>query len=105
MTKYRLNAAENGAVTLNFVPKTKTANGKRVVTYSNYMRLIPGEIYKEDDEAVLDFLKNHMSKVNYTTAAEKALKDNNVPYEIERCHSCGGKIKKLKYHTVEVIDE
>lgn len=105
MTKYRLNIAEGGTVTLNFVPRTKEVNGKKITTYNNYMRLSPGIIYEEDDEILLDFLKDHMSKVAYTAAAEKILRDNNIPYEIERCRSCGGKIKKLKYHTVEVIDE
>lgn len=105
MTKYRLNAADSGQVTLNFVPKTKIVGGRPTVTYSNYMRLAPDTVYETDDEAMLVFLRNHLTKVRYTASAEKALKENGVPYEIEICPSCGGRIKKLKYHTVEVLDE
>ena len=105
MTNYRLNAAESGAITFNFVPVTKLVNGHNTVTYSNYMRLVPGEIYETDDEAQLEFWRNHITKIRYSASAENALKENNVPYEVVMCPTCGGRIKKLKYHTVEVFDE
>ena len=104
MTEYRLNKAEKVSVTINNVAKTKIYNGKSIVTYSNYIRLAPNTVYKTDDEAMLNFFRNYRRKVRYTAEIERALKDNNVPYEIEFCRSCGGKIKKISYRLVEVLD-
>ena len=103
MTEYRLNKAEKVAVTINNVAKTKEINGKSVVTYSNYIRLTPNTVYKTDDEAMLNFFRNYKRKVRYNAEIERALKQNNVPYEIEYCKSCGGKIKKISYRPVEVM--
>ena len=104
MTKYRLNKAEKVSVTVNNVAKTKEINGKPIVTYSNYIRLAPNEVYKTDDEAMLNFFRQYKQKVRYTAEIERALKENNVPYDIEYCRSCGGKIKKISYHPIEVLD-
>ena len=104
MTEYRLNKAEKVSVTINNVAKTKVINGKSIVTYSNYIRLAPNTVYKTDDEAMLNFFRAYKRKVRYTAEIERALKDNNVPYEIELCRSCGGKIKKISYRVVEVLD-
>lgn len=104
MTEYRLNKAEKVSVTINNVAKTKDYNGKSIVTYSNYIRLAPNMVYKTDDEAMLNFFRNYRRKVRYTAEVERALKDNGVPYEIEFCRSCGGKIKKISYRLVEVLD-
>ena len=104
MTEYRLNKAEKVSVTINNVAKTKIYNGKSIVTYSNYIRLAPNTVYKTDDEAMLNFFRNYKRKVRYTAEIERALKDNGVPYEIEFCRSCGGKIKKISYRLVEVLD-
>lgn len=104
MTEYRLNKAEKVSVTINNVAKTKVINGKSIVTYSNYIRLAPNTVYKTDDEAMLNFFRAYKRKVRYTAEIERALKENNVPYEIEMCRSCGGKIKKISYRVVEVLD-
>ena len=104
MTEYRLNKDEKVSVTINNVAKTKVINGKSIVTYSNYIRLAPNTVYKTDDEAMLNFFRAYKRKVRYTAEIERALKDNNVPYEIEMCRSCGGKIKKISYRVVEVLD-
>ena len=104
MTEYRLNKAEKVRVLINNVAKTKTINGKSIVTYSNYINLVPGVVYKTDDEAMLNFFRNYKRKVRYNAEVERALKENNVPYEIELCRSCGGKIKKISYRPVEVIE-
>lgn len=103
MAKYRLNSAEKVQVTINNVAKTKKINGKEIVTYSNYIRLVPGVIYETDDEAMLNFFMNYKRKVRYNADIERALKSNNVPYDIEYCRSCGGKIKKISYKVVEVL--
>lgn len=104
MTEYRLNKAEKVRVLINNVAKTKVINGKSIVTYSNYINLVPGVVYKTDDEAMLNFFRNYKRKVRYNAEVERALKENNVPYEIELCRSCGGKIKKISYRPVEVIE-
>lgn len=104
MTKYRLNKAEKVSVTINNVARTKIMNGKAIVTYSNYIRLVPDKVYETDDEAMLNFFRNYKRKVRYNAEVERALKENNVPYEIELCRSCGGKIKKISYRPVEVIE-
>ena len=104
MAKYRLNAAEKVQVTINNVAKTKILNGKEIVTYSNYIRLVPGVTYETDDEAMLNFFRQYKRKVRYNAELERALKMNGVPYETEYCRSCGGKIKKISYKVVEVID-
>ena len=84
--------------------KTKIINGKAVVTYSNYINLVPNVVYKTDDEAMLNFFRNYKRKVRYNAEIERALKENGVPYEIEMCRSCGGRIKKISYRPVEVIE-
>ena len=104
MTQYRLNKAEKVQVTINNVARTKVINGKAIVTYSNYIRLAPDKVYKTDDEAMLNFFRNYKRKVKYNANLETALKANDVPYEIEYCRSCGGKVKKISYAVVEVME-
>ena len=103
--KYRLNKAETVPVTLYNVAKTKHINGKDIVTYSNYIRMIPGEEYETDDEAMLNWFRKHRRKVKYSQALAKTLSENGVPFDTEFCRSCGGKIKKISYQIVEVYDE
>ena len=106
MAKYRLNKAENVRVTINNVAKTKIlSNGRKVVTYSNYIVLYPGKVYTSDDEAMLNFFRKHKRKVKYSYDLETRLRDNGVPYEITYCKSCGGRVKKISYTVVEVFDE
>lgn len=104
MTKYRLNRAENVSVTINNVARTKIMNGKAIVTYSNYIRLVPGKVYETDDEAMLNFFRAYKRKVRYNTELEEALKKNDVPYETEYCRTCGGRVKKISYRVVEVME-
>lgn len=104
MTQYRLNKAEDVQVTINNVAKTKNINGKAIVTYNNYIRLAPDKVYETDDEAMLNFFRTYKRKVRYNKEVEEALKANDVPYEIERCRSCGGVVKKISYAVVEVMD-
>lgn len=104
MAKIRLNKAERVSVTINNVPKTKIMNGKPIVTYSNYIRIAPNEVLKTDDEAMIAFFKAYKRKVRYNAELEQALKQNDVPYEVEYCKSCGGRVKKISYRVVEVMD-
>jgi len=103
--KYRLNKAETVPVKLYQVARTKVINGKSIVTYSNYIKLIPGEEYESDDEAMLDWFRQYKRKVRRSASVEEALNRANVPYDIELCRSCGGRVKKIVYHPVEVYDE
>lgn len=102
--KYSLNKAETVPITLNNVARTKVINGKNIVTYSNYIRLVPGKVYETDDEAMLNWFKAYRRKVKHSTALENTLKSNGVHYEIEMCRSCGGRIKKISYQVVEVYE-
>ena len=104
MTQYRLNKAERVQVTINNVAKTKIINGKAIVTYNNYIRLAPNKVYETDDEAMLNFFRSYKRKVRYTAELERTLKANGVPYEVERCKSCGGVVKKISYKVVEVME-
>lgn len=104
MAKYKLNKAENVQVTINNVAKTKIINGKAIVTYSNYIRLVPNKVYETDDEAMLNFFRSYKRKVRYNAQLENVLRSNGVPYEIEYCRSCGGKVKKISYRVVEVME-
>ena len=104
MTQYRLNKAERVQVTINNVAVTRNIHGKDIVTYSNYIKLTPGKVYETDDEAMIRFFKAYRRKVRYNPEIEQALKNNDVPYEIEYCKSCGGKIKKISYQMVEVME-
>ena len=103
--KYRLNKAETTPVTLYNVAKTKKVGGRSVVTYSNYIRLIPGEEYETDDKAMISFFENHKRKVRYKKELADTLTKNGVPFETEMCKSCGGRVKKISYQIVEVFDE
>lgn len=103
--KFRLNSAEKVAVTLYHVPKTKTINGKDIVTWNNFIRLVPNEEKVTDDEALIQYLRDYRRKVKHTSQLENLLKSKGVPYETEMCKSCGGRVKKIKYQLVEVYDE
>lgn len=104
--KYKLNDAEKRAVTLFYVPQTKRVNGRDIVTYpSNFIKLVPGEVYETDDNAMANYFKGYRQKAHYTKELENTLERNGVPYEIEMCKSCGGRVKKIKYQLVEVYDE
>lgn len=103
--KYRLNKAEKIPVTLYNVAKVRKINGRDVVTYANYIRLVPGEEYETEDAAMINWFREYKRKVKQSKSVEDALKNNNVPYEIELCRSCGGRVRKIVYNPVEVYDE
>lgn len=104
MAKYRLNSAETLPNTINNVAVTKIISGKSIVTYSNYMRLSPGVEYETDDPAMIEFFKTYRRKVKHTDTLEALLASSGVPYDIEYCRSCGGKVKKINYQVV-IVEE
>ena len=99
--QYRLYSVETAPVTLRMFPKT-LQNGK--VSYSHYQRLEPGKTYETHDPAQMDFLRENKIRVRYNAKLEATLKDAKVPYEVIRCKSCGGRVKKIEYNQVEVIE-
>lgn len=103
MAKLKLVDAETRSFSLNGVPRTKVVNGKTIADYRNYIRIAPKEIYETDDELLVDYLTNYKRKVRYNAELERALKQSNVPYEIEMCRSCGGRVKKISYRPIEVV--
>ena len=100
MVQYRLIDVETSPVTLRMFPKTV----KGRISYGHYQTLNPGVTYETDDPAQIDYLKNQKIKARYNANLEQVLKDAGVPYEVIRCRSCGGKVKKIEYSQVEVIE-
>lgn len=102
--KYRLNKAEIVPIRLYNVAATKNVNGRNIVTYTNSIKLAPNEVYETEDEAMIQWFRDYRRKVRYSKQLENTLKEADVPYEIELCRSCGGKIKKISYQVVEVME-
>ena len=99
--QYRLIECERIPVTLRMFPHTK--NGR--VSYNHYQRLEPGKTYETSDPAQIQYIKEHKEKVNYNKPLEDALKRIGADYEIIFCKSCGGKVRKIEYSNVEVIED
>lgn len=88
------------------VPKNLNLAGREngLVRY-RVIRLVPGKKYEiPEDKTLLSELKNATETEKYTEAKEAALIDAGVSYETVMCKSCGGRVKKLKYHIVEVVE-
>lgn len=103
--KYRLNKAETVPITLYKVAATKRLGGRDVVTFDNYLTLAPGKEYETDDVAMLNWLRDYKREVKQNARQlEEILKANGVPYEVRVCRSCGGKVKAVSYHVVEVYE-
>lgn len=98
--RYKLIEIEKNPVTLRSFPKTV----RNHVSYSHYQRLEPGKVYETDDEAQIQFLKEHRERVRYNASLEDALKAAGIPYEVIRCKSCGGRVRKIEYNNVEVME-
>lgn len=98
--QYKLIDIETQPVVLRMFPKTVGGH----VSYSHFQRLEPGKLYETDDKAQMEYIREHSVKVRYNPSIEKSLKDAGIPYEIIRCKSCGGRIRKIEYKNVEVIE-
>lgn len=103
--KYRLNEVESLQATINHVAKTKVIGGREIVTYDNYITLVPNKVYTTDDRALFNSLINHREEVRWTQAIEDTLKRHGINYEIKHCPRCGGRVKKISYQLVEAVDE
>lgn len=101
MVQYKLIDVETSPVTLRMFPKTVKGH----ISYGHYQTLNPGTVYETDDPAQIDYLRNQKIKARYNPNLEQVLTDAGVPYEVIRCRSCGGRVKKIEYSQVEVIEE
>lgn len=69
-----------------------------------YVTLSPGKHYKLlDDEMMAQITEKFKEKRKYSEALKKTLADAGVEYKEVLCKTCGGKVKKLEYKTVEVV--
>lgn len=98
--QYRLISVETEPVILRMYPKT--VNGH--VSYNHFTKLEPGKIYETDDPAQMTYLREHKEKARYRAELETLLKDAGIPYEIIKCRSCGGRVRKIQYNNIEVIE-
>lgn len=97
MKIFRLNHVLNASQQI--VAKT-VKDGK---IFHKLIRIEKGKTYElgdYDEESLTD----RITEVRYTKEAEQYLIDEGVDYDIKICRSCGGKKKKLKVKTVEILD-
>lgn len=70
-----------------------------------YIVLDPEQDYPlPEDETFLKSLKTAKFRKPYDRALEDVLKAYNIPYELEMCKSCGGRVKKIVYNPIEVVE-
>lgn len=82
---------------------TEVRGGRRA---TSYIIVEPGKEYslKDKSEDFIDSLKRSVVRRPYSQSLADILTKANVKYEIESCPVCGGRGKKLKYHTIEVYE-
>lgn len=101
MTQYKLIDAISAPVVLYRL----AAKPRNVITYDNHMRLEPKKVYvMPEDEVLAHSLTNYTEEKRYSAELEEALKACNADFEIKLCKSCGGKVRKIKYKVIEVIE-
>ncbi len=85
----------------------KSAQRKLIQTSDRtyqYVTLEPGKHYKLlSDEMMAQITEKFKEKRKYSAELERTLKDAGMDYEIVLCKTCGGRVKKLEYATVEVV--
>lgn len=74
------------------------------IVYSS-ITLYPGKQYELPEKDILDQLLRAKKKINYSSAAEAKLQSLGIKYEKKLCKACGGKVLKLEYNVVEVVDD
>ncbi|MBO0467857.1 hypothetical protein JZO73_09975 [Enterococcus plantarum] len=101
MSKYfKLIRAIDTITTLN------VASQKEGVTTYSHVRLKPGEKYELGDDKVFNqSLQNIQIERPYSQQLVKELMSLGVEYTESACKSCGGRIKKISYAAVEIIEE
>ena len=99
MAYYKLIDAIDVPVSLNVVTRE---NGR--TTYKR-MRLDPGVKYAiPDDPTLFQSIDEATTRVKYSKAFEDALQACGARYKVKMCPSCSGRVKKIEYHVVEVVE-
>ena len=97
--KYKLNEVVTSPTSF-YLPRT-AENGRR---RWGSVRLDPGKIYETDDPLLIESISaKGIVKVPYNPRLEEKLKELGKEYEVELCKSCGGRVKKIKYRAVEIL--
>lgn len=88
------------------VPRTVTvATRENNRTEYKRIRLEPHKKYElPSDTLLLEELKKATLRVKYSPEYEEILKKCGARYEVKLCPSCGGRVRKIEYHIVEVVE-
>lgn len=74
-------------------------------TANRMFNFFPGEIYAIGDDPILRAsIDGYKVKKPYKQDLESRLKDAGIAYEVVRCKSCGGMVRKIEYNVLEVIE-
>ena len=57
-----------------------------------------------EDKVLLEALRNKTIQKRYDSTMEEILKGAKIPYDVKKCNSCGGRIQKLFYKPVIVVE-
>lgn len=89
--------------TLTKINVARKVNG--IVRYG-HVSLNPGVKYElGDDEVFVNSLRSVTTQKPYSKELISILESYGVPYEEKFCRTCGGKVKKIAYNVVEVVEE
>lgn len=88
LTRYKLNKATHAPLTINLITITKRNNNKP-------LQLFPDVTYSTNDPTIIKTLQNYTIKPRYTEDLKQSLETHHIPYKIEYCQTCKGKVKKL----------
>lgn len=99
MAYFKLIDAIDVPINLNVVTRE---NG---ITAYKRLRLLPGKKYEvPEDKVLLQSITEATTRVKYTQAFIDALDACGARYEIKMCPTCSGRVKKIEYHVVEVVE-
>ena len=97
--RYQLNEVITNPT--SFYVQQTTASGR---TRWGLMRLDPGKVYETEDKVLIESLANRgYVKVAYNPKLEEKLQELGKEYKVELCKACGGRVKKIFYHAVEIL--
>lgn len=78
-------------------------NGK--YSYYHFVKMKPDEEYElPEDQLLVQSLLNATDTKMYNKNLEERLQEAGIEYSVEMCPSCRGRVKKIKYKMVEVVD-
>lgn len=87
-------------------PQTiNVARRKNGVVNYGYVELFPGKKYElADDDIFVKSLKGATVTKRHSSELVAMLKEYGIPYTEKYCSSCGGRVKKISYCVVEVVE-